>query len=198
MTDPTYLIYPRQPAQVPSFSTAPALNKKSEAALQTARQTPTIDNYRGELLGALGPLLLLTAAFKARPDLDQEELLGLTQKMHCDNRGMVLHGNQPNTALKDGQKQADLICLLKSYTRKLPCKVEWVHIHAHADDHTRWEDLTHLQQLNFRCNKRAKKGLHHAILSINFMFPVFPDKDIAIAVNNVKACSSIKSCIYKN
>jgi hypothetical protein len=30
------------------------------------------------------------------------------------------------------------------------------------------------------------------------MFPVFPDEDIAVAVNNVKARSSIKSCIYKN
>jgi hypothetical protein len=80
--------------------------------------SPESDNYRGELLGALRPLLLLTAAFKSRPDLDQDELLQLTQKTYFDNRGVVLHGNQPNSALKDGQKQADLISGYSSRTRE--------------------------------------------------------------------------------
>jgi hypothetical protein len=37
--------------------------------------------------------------------------------LHCDNRGVVLHGNDPHGPLKDGQKQADLVRLLKSYSR---------------------------------------------------------------------------------
>jgi hypothetical protein len=65
------------------------------------------DNYRGELLGSLGPLLLLRAAFMSCSD---KNLLAdasvSTILLHCDNRGVVLHGNDPHSPLKDGQKQA--------------------------------------------------------------------------------------------
>jgi hypothetical protein len=40
-----------------------------------------------------------------------------TVLLHCDNCGVILHGYDPYySLLKGSQKQADLVCLLKSYS----------------------------------------------------------------------------------
>ena len=157
------------------------------------------DNYRGELLGSLGPLILLRAAFLSCPDSSvREDASVSTIRLHCDNRGVVLHGNDPHSPLKDGQKQADLVRLLKSYSRLIPCNIEWVHIKGHSDRHTAFNDLSPLQQLNVRCDKLAKSTLQHSISNNTFMSPTFPDEDIVVAVNSLKARSSIKSSIYRH
>jgi hypothetical protein len=57
------------------------------------------DNYRGELLGSIGPLLLIRAAFMACHDTSLlEDASVSTILLHCDNRGVVLHG-MTHTAL---------------------------------------------------------------------------------------------------
>jgi hypothetical protein len=121
-----------------------------------------------------------------------------TVLLHCDNSGVVLHGNDPHGPLKDGQKQADLVRLLKSYSRLIPCKTEWVHIKGHSDDHLSFSELSPLQQLNVRCNQLAKKTLRQCIHNNSFTAPIFPDEDIIIAVGSTKVQSSVKSSIYRH
>jgi hypothetical protein len=157
------------------------------------------DNYRGELLGSIGPLLLIRAAFMSCHDTSLlEDASVSTIQLHCDNRGVVLHGNDPHGPLKDGQKQADLVRLLKSYSRLIPCKTEWVHIKGHSDDHLSFSELSPLQQLNVRCDQLAKKILRQCISNNSFTTPIFPDEDIVIAVSSTKVQSSVKSSIYKH
>ena len=93
-----------------------------------ADASPQADNYRGEFLGALGPLLILRAVFMANPQVDCSHVrLGL----HCDNKGVVTHGNQPHAAIKADQVQADLIRLQKIYSRILPVQLQWHHVKGH-------------------------------------------------------------------
>jgi hypothetical protein len=92
--------------------------------------SPNRDNYRGELVGGLGPLLLLKAAFStsAATGIDQATIQLSSQSLYCDNKGVISHGNDPPATLRSEQPQADLIRLLKSYTRKLPCNITWIHM----------------------------------------------------------------------
>eukprot|EP00956_Cyclotella_meneghiniana_P013315 scaffold19184_cov46-Cyclotella_meneghiniana.AAC.5 len=69
------------------------------------------DNYGGEFLGALGPLLLLRAAFMANPQVDAATV---KIRLYCENKGVVAHGNKVDEVLKLEQVQADLIRLMKT------------------------------------------------------------------------------------
>ncbi len=70
-----------------------SVTERSEAA----------SNYRGKLLGAVLALLILRAASEGRGVPFPPILL------HCDNRGVISHGNSPLMALSETQRQADLI-----------------------------------------------------------------------------------------
>eukprot|EP00956_Cyclotella_meneghiniana_P012259 scaffold17423_cov52-Cyclotella_meneghiniana.AAC.3 len=132
------------------------------------------DNYRGEFLGALGPLLLLRAAFMANPQLDCSHA---RLELYCDNKGVVTHGNQPNVVLKADQVQADLIRLMKTYTRLIPAQLQWIHVmHGHLDTNTPFAQLTIIQQLNVRCNQLARWYLVRAIMTGDYFFPPSPMK----------------------
>jgi hypothetical protein len=162
--------------------------------------SPNSDNYRGELLGGVGSLLVLKTALSNHHSLSQAtaRLRLLSQSILCDNKGVISHGNEPSTALRSEQAQADLIRLLKSYALDLPCKIEWVHVKGHADDNIPFELLTLPQQLNVRCDKLAKKHLIDTIADGNYIDPVFPDENITVHINTAKVSSSVKKAIYQH
>jgi hypothetical protein len=162
--------------------------------------SPNGDNYRGELLGGLGPLLLLKAAFSTSTatGVDQATIQLSSQSLYCDNKGVISHGNEPTAILRSKQPQADLIRLLKSYTRELPCKITWIHVKGQANDQIPFEELSLPQQLNVRCDEIAKIKLIDAIADGSFIDPVFPFKDITVTISNTKVRSSIKTAIYKH
>jgi hypothetical protein len=144
--------------------------------------SPNGDNYQGELLGSLGPLLLLKAAVSTSTatEIDQATIQISSQSLYCDNKGVISHGNDPTATLRSKQPQADLICLLKSYTRELPCKINWIHLKGHADDNIPFKELTLPQKLYLRCDENAKLKLIDAIAEGDFIDPVFPFEDITI------------------
>jgi len=162
--------------------------------------SPNSDNYRGELLGGVGSLLVLKTALSNHHSSSPAtaRLRLLSQSILCDNKGVISHGNEPSTALRSEQAQADLIRLLKSYALDLPCKVEWVHVKGHADDNIPFELLTLPQQLNVRCDKLAKKHLIDTIADGNYIDPVFPDENITVHINTAKVSSSVKKAIYQH
>jgi hypothetical protein len=154
------------------------------------------DNYRGEILGAIGPLILIDAAIQSNPTIASTIPLERRITFYCDNRGIVLHGNSPNEALKDDQVQSDLLRLLKSYSRSIICRPHWVHVHGHSDDNIPFELLLP-QQLNTRCDKLTKQYLRQAILNDYYSPAAFPNEDIVISVNSVKVRSAVKEMVYK-
>lgn len=158
------------------------------------------NNYRGELLGALGPLLILRAAFESNPSLasSPETIATINQLLHCDNNGVVGHGNDQQGPLKQDQTQADLIRLLKSYSRRLPFRTKWIHVKGHSDRYQAFSQLTLIEQLNVRCDAMAKKCLIDTIASRVFIVPTFPDEDITLAIGANKIRSSTRKAIYSH
>jgi hypothetical protein len=162
-------------------------------------ESDNADNYRGELLGALGPLLLIrAAAIYNGISPDPENLPTVKVQLHCDNKGIVGHGNNIHSALKQDQKQADLIRLMKTYTRLLPVLIEWGHVHGHADRYTSFHLLTLIEQLNVLCDTLAKRTLIDCISSREFTPSTFPLEDITISIGSSKIRSSIRQAIYKH
>jgi hypothetical protein len=115
----------------------------------------------------------------------------------CDNRSVALHGNDPHSPLKDGQKQADLVRLLKSYYPAITtyCSIDNGSTSKATPTITNptHKSISPLQQLNVRCDRLAKETLHHCITTNSYMTPVFPDEEIVIAVGSTKVRSSVKS-----
>jgi hypothetical protein len=138
--------------------------------------SPNGDNYRGELLGGLGSLLLLKAAFltSAATGMDQATIQLASQSLYYENKGVISHGNDLTATLRSEQPQVDLIQLLKSYTRDLPCKITWIHVKGHTDDQIPFEELSLPQQVNVSCDEIAKIKLIDAIADGSLIDLVFP------------------------
>jgi hypothetical protein len=144
---------------------------------------------------------IVGAACESNPTLVAEATANntnLTINLHCDNHGVLTHGNSPHQSLKAKQSQADLIRLLKTYTRELPLKATWHHVNGHADKYKTFNQLTHEEQLNVRCDKLAKSHLRQAIEAEDFIHHTFPKEDISVVINGQKVLSSITKAIYNN
>jgi hypothetical protein len=84
--------------------------------VSVAERSDAASNYRGELLGSILSLLILRAASEG---LDPPRPLVV---LHCDNCGVITHGNTPLTSLSDKQQQADLIRLMKFLSASNKCQ----------------------------------------------------------------------------
>ena len=79
-------------------------NKSHQTAIgSVVEKSSSADNYRGEILGGVMIKLVLRAATQRRSLPYQAPLI------HCDNNGVVLHGNEPTRSLKEKQAQADVL-----------------------------------------------------------------------------------------
>ena len=72
-----------------------------------AEHSDDASNYRGEILGAIIAQLILRAASRRASSPFQPVII------HCDNRGVLLHGNDLSSSLLKKQLQADLLRYLK-------------------------------------------------------------------------------------
>ena len=120
-----------------------------------------------------------------------------TIELHCDNKGVISHGSDPLSALKAEQKQADLIRLLKIYTRDLPCKILWLHVNSHADRFKAFNDLILPEQLNVQCDSIAKAKLQEAVHTGDSIVDIFPEESIIIEIHGKKVRSSIRKELYR-
>ena len=132
------------------------------------------DNYRAEALGAAAGLLVLRAA-------TSRQFRYLDVVAHCDNMGIVKHGNAADSPCVEKQVHADLIVLIKKLIRELPCKLTYEHVFGHLDEILRWDQLTYVQKLNVLCDGLAKEALLAAILNRIFIDRGFPFEDIVFS-----------------
>ena len=84
------------------------------ATCSWAELQSTSDNYHGEILGAIGFLSVIRAVL-TRPSI-KAQLGGddrdTTLRAWTDYKGVILHWNDPNKKLKQGQAHPDLICVI--------------------------------------------------------------------------------------
>ena len=113
--------------------------------------------YRGELLGALGAILLINAALQ-RYTGDQP--LPSTE-FHCDNMVVIFHTTQPHHPLHGKQKQSDLLSLILCLLRELEmiCQIKCHHVDGHLDKILLFNQLNPIQQEHVLQDCLAKEAL---------------------------------------
>jgi len=79
--------------------------------------------------------------------------------LHCDNRGVISHGNCPLTSLLDKQRQADLVRLVKHLASSNRSGATWVWVEGHAVERKGWANCTLPERLNHQADKLAKDSL---------------------------------------
>jgi hypothetical protein len=153
-----------------------------------AEMSNSADNYRGELLGALCCSLLLKAATAAPVAYSPRKLL-----RHCDNMGVVKHGNAVYGSLKDGQAQADIIRLFRSIDNDLPVpfKYQWVESHTN-DPRKRHVQRTHIHRHNDRVDNLAKSALIESVMENIFISSDFPFEIVRVRAGSKKLTGPLR------
>lgn len=118
--------------------------------------------------------------------------------IHCDNLGVVTHGNHYQCHLPEKQVQSDLITVLCRNIATFPNPIRFVHVYGHSDDTTAFADLTLHQQLNVMANILAKQALDDGIGQSNKDGATYPNEMIRIMVKKKKVTSSIRSALYSS
>ena len=150
---------------------------------------PEADNYRAEALGALIGLLLIQAA-------TIRDLPYKAARAYCDNKGIVIHATNCTFPLKVKQSQSYVISLIKQYIRDLPILVEYTHVFGHPDDILRWDQLTHVEQLNVLMDSLAKRAPLASIGNRIFIDEDLPFEPFIIRCGQQKVRSSRVDAIY--
>ena len=79
-----------------------------------AERSSEAGNYRGEILGGIICQLILRAASRRMSSPYRAVAI------HCNNMGVICHGNGPSQPLLDGQSQADALGTLKHLVLENP------------------------------------------------------------------------------
>ena len=95
-------------------------------------------------------------------------------RAYCDNKGVVLHCNNPRRKLKERQSQSDLVHLCQQLIRDNNINVDYRHVYGHMDDILNWDKLSLPERLNIVVDKLAEKALLAAMVNKRFVKPFYP------------------------
>ncbi len=93
-----------------------------------AEQSDSTGAYHGEILGGIMTQLILWAA--AAGYQGSIPRVGAD----CDNNGVVIHGNSPNTLLSTNQTQANLLWVFKNLVAMQKNSIKYKYVQSHADN----------------------------------------------------------------
>jgi hypothetical protein len=141
-------------------------------------------NYQGELLGAVLALLILCAVSEGLGAPFPHILL------HCNNRGVISHGNSLLMALSEKQHQVDLIRLTKLLSSSKNCKPQWEWVKGHAVERKGWSNCTLPERLNHQADKLAKCSLLSAINGGSTMEGDFPFEIVKVKLSGKSVSGS--------
>ena len=149
------------------------------------------DNYRAELLGAVCCSLILKAASMVPAVYPHSPLL-----RHCDNMGVVKHGNRIYSSLKDNQSQADLIRLFTTIDQDLPFPCQYVWVESHTDSKMyRKRNQSRIEKLNTTVDYMAKDALLDGITSRSFISNLFPFETVRVFAGHNKLTGPLRPFI---
>ena len=117
---------------------------KQKATCSWAEVQKVSDNYRGELLGAIGFLSVIHAIFShpsSKPSLVTADKVKRIRAW-TDCNGVITHGNDTKRNLKQGQAHADLIYVIRNIGDDLTVGVEFKYVQGHSVDHIPYRLLT--------------------------------------------------------
>lgn len=149
-------------------------------------------NYRGEIFGGMALSLILLAAEAFLPaDISCPPI-----SLWIDNSGVIHHGSKPNADLLEQQPQADVLCLLKRYLRKLRLQVNFEKVDSHVDDYLPDYLLSRQEKWNTEMDRLAKDALLAANRTNQFIASGFPFETFRVYTGHQQVSGSTKVAIY--
>ena len=153
--------------------------------------------YRGELLGAIGVLLLLKAGTSRLIGRENVDLPSIPLLRYlCDNKGVDFHGNDPDRKLMEQQTHIDLLLLIRWLVRDSPLRIRFEYIESHMNDIIPYDDLSFEQKQNVDMDSLAKGVLKRGIRTGTVIDPVFPFMYLLITDGSESIASSTISTLY--
>ena len=110
----------------------PAGNKARGSIVE---RSETADNYRAEFLGAMCILLIIKAAATDHTQTGR-------CRVYCDNKGVVIHCNNPRIKLKESQSQSDLVHMCQQLIHDTSINIDYQHVFCHMDNILNWNKLS--------------------------------------------------------
>jgi hypothetical protein len=116
--------------------------------------------YRGELLGLLMVHLMVLAVekFYKLP----ARLRGLVA---CDNLGGLNKSRERPKKIPPGLKHRDILRCLRRVHAALRGTLQYKHVYGHQDKHKKWEQMSLLERLNYKCDALAKSAVARGIIN---------------------------------
>ena len=140
--------------------------------------------YRGELLGLMAVHLLLLAVAKMSPDLRGKAAI------YSDCLGALGRvATLPPYRIPSRCRHSDILKTIMVNCTSLPFQREYHHVKAHQDDHTRWENLYRVAQLNSACDAGAKAILLSQDATDPPLQKAFPLEPICMFIEGKKMTS---------
>lgn len=166
-----------------------------------SQESNTTNNYRDELLGFTSPMLVTKAsvtliqASSLKPSPTTVILASIytvITKEYC-----LMAMSLTKLSKQNNRKQASSDCK-KNYTRETTIQSQvapnqWTYMQWQIQS---FDELSHKEKLNVRCDELAKSYLQQVDKNEDFMYRNFPREDISIVINRQKVRSSIKKAIY--
>ena len=159
---------------------------KNVAKGSVAEHSSSADNYRAEILGGILVQLVLRAASRRLSSPY------MTPTVHCDNMGVVKHGNTPNCPLPAKQAQSDALRSYKQLIRDnpFPCKYEWVE--GHSYERKGWDNCTLVERMNHKSDRLAKTALIAGFGDEDYISSDFPFEPITVKLHGKKVTGSME------
>ena len=89
-------------------------------------------------------------------------------KVHCDNKGVLCHGNNENMKLKDNQSQADGLRSMNRLTRENTVETEYVWAEEHSVEKKGKEKCTLEQLQNDEVGEVSKEAVKYGLQTKQF------------------------------
>ncbi len=146
--------------------------------------------YQGELLGLMGIHLLLLAVNTVSPGLAGRV------KIYLDCLGALIRTAElPLHRIPTRCKHSDVLKTILVNSGGLSFHREYIHVEAHQDNLTRWEDLSREAQINAACNAGAKAMLRSQDVTNHTQQEPFPLEPICLFVEGTKMTSDTRAHI---
>jgi hypothetical protein len=133
--------------------------------------------FQGELLGLMAVHLLLLAVNTTAPGLRGQV------KIYSDYLGALGRvAELPPHHIPMRCWRSDILKTILVNYGSLSFHQEYIHVEAHQDNHTQWEDLTRVVQLNTACNTGVKAVLCSQDVTNTPQQEAFPLEQICLFV----------------
>ena len=153
-------------------------------------------NYRGEILGKLGYLLVMKAVLLNRRDVSDNSVIFPQLVAVHDNMGVIKHGRKAMKPLKSTQVQADVLGHMKFLSRSLEMRTKFVHVHSHMDKVLKWHEMTPEQQFNKVVDNEADQALKYAVKHDEYIRSEWPFMRVIMKCGQTLVTGSPTEAIY--